>query len=749
MKLSLKKYKYLMKTDKDVILQLDENYIIRDVFFLFDELLLMPRDAFVNQRLDDILPVEILDQLSVTRENLAVAAQGQAVSFFYDLNISGQMKHFNSLLFKDIDDDGCNIIIALITEDFCINTVDLFELNLDLMLIVDYNGRIIRVNSLWEKVMGYSTQDLLSVPFFDMVHPCDRDNTKNAFQHLLKTGNIRGFINRYRTKNGQWRWLEWNASVKDNLLYGISRDISDQIKLEDLLKSGEINFRNFFDTLDDMVLIATLEGQIIFANSALFNCLGYSPRDLSGKHVLELHPPALRMEAEAVFQDMLAGSRTACTLPAQSKDGQIIPAETKVWFGSWNGSPCIFALIKDMTRQIESEKIVKKLNAIQDVLMDLATQFINLPLSEVDSGIKTSLSMMGEFVAADRVYIFDYDFVRKTSSNTFEWCAEGIESQIDQLQDIPLDMIDVWLGNHLQGLAIQIERIEDYHDDDKTKEILQEQGIKSLLAMPMMKYNECLGFVGFDSVKDYKKYSMDEIKLLKLYTQMLVNIRSRESQETRLKNSLEEKTLLMKEIHHRVKNNLQIVSSLLFLQSHSVNDSETRKALSDSENRIRAMALLHENIYQTNELIDFSFRKYIESIAQQVIAHYQPIRVVELVCDLADIRLEPDRAILCGLILNELLINAMQHAFEGCNQGKIKVRLFDDSGQIILIVADDGIGLSLDIKSAKKTSIGIQLIDSLVKQLKGTIQFESSPGQGMIAVITFASQRSEQNAQRR
>lgn len=747
MKFDLKKYKYRMKTDSDIIFRLDRDYIIREIYTINEDSLLMSRDMIIDRSLQDIIPAELMNQFSGTLEQLSEVDHWGSSSVSYDLLVHGQLKHFTCQLFKDVDDYGCSFFIAIVTEDYRQITTELFEMNLDMMCIVDRNGRIIQVNSLWEKVLGYKGQDLHGVSIMDLVHPSDRDTTSLAFQQLLNAGNIYGVINRYRAKNGEWRWLDWNASVKNNLVYGIARDINDQIKLEEKLKLGEINFRNFFDTLDDMVLITSPEGQIIYANSTLINRLGYSLRELNSKHVLSLHPPELRNEAEAIFREMLTGNRTHCPLPAQTKEGRIIPADTKVWSGHWNGIPCIFALIKDMTRQIESKEAMDRLNAIQSMLMELATKFINLPLSRVDSGIKTSLSMMGEFVRADRVYIFDYDFKRKLTSNTFEWCAAGIEPQIDQLQKIPLETIDVWLDNHLQGKEILIERINEYHDDDATKEILLAQGIKSLLTVPMMRHDECLGFIGFDSVNEYRIYSEDEIKLLKLYSQMLVNIRSREGQESSLKDSLAEKTLLMKEIHHRVKNNLQIISSLLYIQSHFVKDTETRKALNDSENRIRAMALLHENIYSTDDLVGFNFKNYIESIARQVIAHCQQTQGIELVCSLVDVCLEPERAILCGLILNELLMNAIQHAFIGRDQGMINIKLVQDEASIIsLTVSDDGIGLTMDSINTKKTSVGIQLIGSLVKQLKGTVQYVSYPDQGTNIIITFSNQRSDLHA---
>lgn len=503
------------------------------------------------------------------------------------------------------------------------------------------------------------------------------------------------------------------------------------------LGSSEVNFCNLFDSIEDMVFIAAPDGRIIYVNKAVLSKLGYSIEELNNMHVLELHLPEQRDTAQYIYEEMLAGRTTACQLPIQNRHGEVIPVETLGWLGTWNSVPCVFALIKDLTRRIEAEQKLKRLRTTQALLMELATQFINLPLGQIETGIRSSLAKMGDFVSADRVYVFDYDFEKQLTSNTFEWCAIGVEPQIENLQDIPLDAINGWLEEHLKGLEILIERIEEYKDNE-ARAILEAQGIKSLLAVPMMLGKQCLGFVGFDSVHNYHVYTEDEIKLLKLYAQMLANIRHRESQEIHLNDVLEDKILLMKEIHHRVKNNLQIVSSLLFLQSHFSDDPGTRKALSESENRIRAMALLHENIYQATDLVNFSFRTYVESIIQQIISNYQATSKIILKTEIEAVHVAPERAILCGLLINELLVNAMKHAFTGLEEGCICISLRQNSNsQYDLTISDDGAGFDYDMSTQKKNTIGLQLVDNLAKQLRGSINRKSKLGQGTVFSIQF------------
>ena len=177
----------------------------------------------------------------------------------------------------------------------------------------------------------------------------------------------------------------------------------------------------------------------------------------------------------------------------------------------------------DITAIKLSKDILQKNNLFQATLMDLATKYINLPIEKMDVTINESLSQLGNFVHVDRVYIFTYDHKSKTASNTYEWCAEGIGPQIDNLQFIPFSSIPFWIETHAKGDEIIIEKTTEL-PDGTVKEMLLEQDIKSVFALPLMKGNKCIGFVGFDAVLNYRIFYEDEKDLLRLFGKMLVNL---------------------------------------------------------------------------------------------------------------------------------------------------------------------------------------------------------------------------------
>jgi len=193
--------------------------------------------------------------------------------------------------------------------------------------------------------------------------------------------------------------------------------------------------------------------------------------------------------------------------------------------------------------------------------------------------------------------------------------------------------------------------------------------------------------------------------------------------------SLREKEVLLREIHHRVKNNLQIISSLLHLQSGHLVDQHDQEIFKESQNRIQSMALIHEKLYGSNDLGKIGFPEYIRNLANHLFRSYgvNP-DAIALEITAADIALDIDTAVPCGLILNELLSNSLVHAFPA-GRGQISIDFRSQDEKIFtLTVRDNGVGLPWTLDYRKAESLGWQLINALAGQLGGTIEVSSRPG---------------------
>jgi len=197
-----------------------------------------------------------------------------------------------------------------------------------------------------------------------------------------------------------------------------------------------------------------------------------------------------------------------------------------------------------------------------------------------------------------------------------------------------------------------------------------------------------------------------------------------------LNDSLVEKEVLLKEIHHRVKNNMQVVSSMLRLQSEYIQDDQAREMFKESQNRVRSMALIHEKLYQSKDLAKIDFGEYVRHLTDSLFHSYGvESDSIQLEMDIQDIAMDIYHAIPCSLILNELLSNSLKYAFPDKKEGKILIRMRQDQGnKIKLTVADNGVGFPKDVDFKNTESLGLRLVNALVSQLKATIELKHRDG---------------------
>jgi two-component sensor histidine kinase len=207
------------------------------------------------------------------------------------------------------------------------------------------------------------------------------------------------------------------------------------------------------------------------------------------------------------------------------------------------------------------------------------------------------------------------------------------------------------------------------------------------------------------------------------------DITEKKQNEEKIKLSLREKEVLLKEVHHRVKNNLQVISSILNLQTSYVKDKKTLEALMESQNRIKSMAFIHENLYQQKDFSSTNFSEYVVNLSKNLVHTYSSLENrVELKLDVENVFLNLDLAIPCGLIINELVSNSLKYAFPRKKKGEIGIRLKLKEEQVKLTISDNGVGIPEKINYRNTDSLGLQLVVSLVDQLNGTIKLSGQKG---------------------
>jgi PAS domain S-box-containing protein len=277
---------------------------------------------------------------------------------------------------------------------------------------------------------------------------------------------------------------------------------------------------------------------------------------------------------------------------------------------------------------------------------------------------------------------------------------------------------------------------------------MQAAGLKALLMLPMTFQGRVVGLVEIGDGQDERTFTDHEISLIqlladqaasaienaRLYEHAQEEIAERKRAEAQIRASLKEKEVLLQEIHHRVKNNLQVVSSLLNLQSRGIQDEATLEMFQESQNRIQSMALIHEKLYRSQDLARIDLAEYVRNLATDLVRTYRAQSgPVNLKINAADVFLSIDKAVPCGLIVNELICNALKHAFSArrsnAEENEIRVDLSSDhEQQVTLVVGDNGVGFPKDLDFQTLDSLGLRLINTLIGQLEGAIELNSNDG---------------------
>ncbi len=280
------------------------------------------------------------------------------------------------------------------------------------------------------------------------------------------------------------------------------------------------------------------------------------------------------------------------------------------------------------------------------------------------------------------------------------------------------------------------------HGDSYLKEIIQKKDVVRGFELTMRQRagNRAIVRGSSSPIKDANGDNIGTIVLLHDIT------KERESDE-KIKASLREKEVLLKEIHHRVKNNLQIISSLLNLQSGYIKDKQSLGMFKESQNRVRSMALIHEKLYQSKDIARIDFAEYIKNLTGNLIRSYGTGGPVRLKIDADAVSLGIDTAIPCGLIINELVTNALKYAFPDNRIGEIRIELAEIEGEngenshYRLVIADNGVGLPEGVEIRKTSSLGLQIVTTLTDQIRGHIEVKRENGTAFI--ITFQDAKSK------
>jgi PAS domain S-box-containing protein len=289
----------------------------------------------------------------------------------------------------------------------------------------------------------------------------------------------------------------------------------------------------------------------------------------------------------------------------------------------------------------------------------------------------------------------DITFINRIGLKIFGYTQEDLDRGLNILQLLdPKDHLKA-LEDTQRSLLMEVLSVEEYT-------ALKKDGTH----FPILEYS--------NSIKQNNKVVG--------FRGVIVDLTDIKNVENNLKASLQEKEILLREIHHRVKNNMQIISSLLNLQTEYVDDEKAVNVLQESQNRVRSMAIIHEKLYQSKDLTHINFVDYIQNLVYNLFYSYDIDNTqIKSILKIEDISLNIETAVPCGLIISELISNSLKYAFPNKMNGEIIVSLKSEKDTYQLCVCDNGIGLPEDINFSKIKTLGLLLVNSLTEQIDGKV----------------------------
>ncbi|HEY9296076.1 MAG TPA: histidine kinase dimerization/phosphoacceptor domain -containing protein, partial [Phormidium sp.] len=367
--------------------------------------------------------------------------------------------------------------------------------------------------------------------------------------------------------------------------------------------------------------------------------------------------------------------------------------------------------------------------------------------------LQTAVDEVREFLKTDRVIIYQFN-PDMSGAVVVESVAQGWRPALNS------SIRDTCFGqNYAQAYKQgRMQICEDIYTEGLTQchiDILVIYDVRASLVVPILQGDHLWGLLCAYHCSGPRRWRSFEIDLLtqlathmaiaiqqsELYQQAQAELNERKRTEEQLKTSLKEKEVLLKEIHHRVKNNLQVISSVLRLQTDYIKDEKVLELFKDSQNRIRSMALIHEKLYQSSNLLKINFDEYIRDLGNTLLSSYAASsQAVTLNTEAEEVWLNIDTAIPCGLIINELVSNSLKHAFpSNTRENELWVGLRHTSeDQFVLTVRDNGIGFPKDIDFRNTESLGLELVCVFTEQLDGEIELVQESTIGTTFTITFS-----------
>jgi len=581
---------------------------------------------------------------------------------------------------------------------------DLFENATDLIQSVDTEGRFEYVNAAWRNSLGYSEQEIATLTVWDVVHPAHRADCRDVLDRVMR-GEQPGQISTvFVTKDGRAITVEGTTNLrsvagKPVATRSIFRDISGMLAARQRVQEHEAKLRALFESSEHMFWTADRDLKLTSFNRGYGDMI---ERLYGSRPELNAEPgrPRKRYASEEYhtfwesrYAEAFAGRPLRFETDLLDKNGERVSNEIFLSpvFGSDGAVTEVFGIGHEITEQKVAEDLVREQAARLQAIFD------------------SSANMM----------IWTLDNERRITS-----CNDHFTRSIAHEHGVHFSVGDAFVDAMAARVPpARVKTLLSFYDAAfKGKPQQFEVQLINKHGQPVWVENFLSPIIVGGRVQEVSCLAH--------------GITDRKQAQIELLQSLNEKEVLLKEVHHRVKNNLQVVSSILSLQTgHVGGDQRILELLRVSRDRIRSMSFIHESLYQTRDLSSIDLGNYVDGLSRNLMMSYSLNGKVALETQVIHIELALDQAIPCGLILNELISNSLKHAFPENTNGRVLVALELVGEEVRITVGDDGVGMRPDFDDRRDGNLGLELVHTLVDQLDGRITRQT--GRGVTYLLTF------------
>jgi PAS domain S-box-containing protein len=481
--------------------------------------------------------------------------------------------------------------------------------------------------------------------------------------------------------------------------------------------------------ITNFLVLTDCKKQINYINPAGLKLLGYTEGEIRGRDVDIILPDKGDLEPnDLTLKDYTKDFETIL----KSKSGETIPILLSTSYISKKSANLgILYMGTDIRKRkaIEMEKraVAKQTIDRQSILLEMYKEDI----SDLENTLKNVTETVAKALDVDRVGVWFFNNEKTVLKLSDLYILQENRHEKDLLLDS--DDYPVYIDAIRKSHNITAEDAMIHPDTKEFKDsYLIPEGIQSMMDVPIWLQGDMVGVLCHEQTRNMKKWTFEEQDFAASTSYIIslsLEATEREEAQKQIVNSLEEKNVLLREIHHRVKNNMQIISSLLSLQSSNIEDQNMRDIFNESQNRVKSMSMIHEQLYQTDDLAKIDFKIYVNGLIKNLFQIFSPDWPrIRWVVDIDKVKLNLESAIPCGLIINELVSNSLKHAFKEGSDGNIMIKMRKNGETITLIISDNGVGFPKDFNIEKTSTLGLKLVKTLVNQLEGEMVINTENG---------------------